>query len=95
MSTNELFASIVRPNPVETDYTVSRIEGEIPRELNGTLVQHGQYSRHAQANGTCVFVGVRVASDRTPTEELRVGGELSVNLQPNNGFKIGHAATAR
>jgi carotenoid cleavage dioxygenase len=38
---NELFASTLRPNPVEADYAVSRIEGEIPRELNGTLYRNG------------------------------------------------------
>ena len=38
---NELFASISRPNPVETNYTIANIEGEIPRELNGTLYRNG------------------------------------------------------
>ena len=38
---NELFQSILAPHPVEADYRISRIEGEIPRELNGTLYRNG------------------------------------------------------
>ena len=38
---NEMFAAISRPNPVETDYAITNIEGEIPRELNGTLYRNG------------------------------------------------------
>ena len=37
----EMFASILRPNPNEADYAITRIEGEIPRELNGTLYRNG------------------------------------------------------
>ena len=33
-------AKVMRPNPVEPDYTISQIEGEIPRELNGTLFRN-------------------------------------------------------
>jgi carotenoid cleavage dioxygenase-like enzyme len=38
---NELFASTLRPHPVESDYAISKVEGEIPRELNGTLYRNG------------------------------------------------------
>ena len=38
---NESFTKILRPNPVESDYAISHIEGEIPRELNGTLYRNG------------------------------------------------------
>jgi len=34
-------AEITRPNPTESDYAIKRIEGEIPRELNGTLYRNG------------------------------------------------------
>ncbi len=37
----EWLAGITRPNPTEADYEVTRIEGEIPRELNGTLYRNG------------------------------------------------------
>jgi len=43
--TSEQFASITRPNPVETDYMIENIEGEIPRELNGTLYRNGPNQR--------------------------------------------------
>lgn len=38
---NEHFAQMLRPNPVETDYAVRQIEGEVPRELAGTLYRNG------------------------------------------------------
>jgi len=40
-STEEQLTQILRPNPAETDYRVSRIEGEVPRELHGTLYRNG------------------------------------------------------
>jgi len=36
-----LFAELARPNPHEADAAVTRIEGEIPRELTGTLYRNG------------------------------------------------------
>src|SRR5690606_69681 len=38
---SDMLASLLRPNPVECDYDVRRIEGEIPRELRGTLYRNG------------------------------------------------------
>ena len=38
---SEAFARVWRPNPVEVDYAFDEIEGEIPRELNGTLYRNG------------------------------------------------------
>lgn len=35
------FARAWRPNPVEADYAVEAVEGEIPRELRGTLYRNG------------------------------------------------------
>ena len=49
--TNELFASMTRPNPVESDYAITNVEGEIPRELNGTLYRNGPNQRTAPAAG--------------------------------------------
>lgn len=48
---NEMFAAISRPNPVETDYEITNIEGEIPRELNGTLYRNGPNQKTAPAAG--------------------------------------------
>ncbi len=48
---NELFASVLRPNPVESDYAISKVEGEIPRELNGTLYRNGPNQKVAPAGG--------------------------------------------
>ena len=50
-STNDLFASTLRPNPVETDYVISKIEGEIPRDLNGTLYRNGPNQKTEPAAG--------------------------------------------
>ncbi len=30
-----------RPNPIESDYEITAIDGEVPRELNGTLYRNG------------------------------------------------------
>lgn len=38
---HESFARILRPNPVEATYACTEVEGEIPRELNGTLYRNG------------------------------------------------------
>jgi carotenoid cleavage dioxygenase len=48
---NARFASILRPNPVEHDSVVSRIEGDIPRELNGTLYRNGPNQQVAPVAG--------------------------------------------
>lgn len=40
-ATAATFAEVLRPNNVEADAPVTRIEGEIPRELNGTLYRNG------------------------------------------------------
>ena len=48
---NEQFASLLRPNPVEHDSVVSRIEGRIPRELNGTLYRNGPNQQIAPKAG--------------------------------------------
>ncbi len=32
--------TIMRPNPVESDYSITKVEGHIPRELNGTLYRN-------------------------------------------------------
>ncbi|MBW2725642.1 MAG: carotenoid oxygenase family protein [Deltaproteobacteria bacterium] len=49
--TNERLASITRPNPVESDFTITNIEGEIPRELNGTLYRNGPNQKTSPAAG--------------------------------------------
>ena len=49
---NEMLAAIFRPNPVEIDYSITRIEGEIPRELNGTLYRNGPNQRTAPNAGS-------------------------------------------
>jgi carotenoid cleavage dioxygenase-like enzyme len=36
---------VLRPNPIEADYTITKIEGEIPRALNGTLYRNGPCQR--------------------------------------------------
>jgi carotenoid cleavage dioxygenase-like enzyme len=51
-SMNEAFASTLRPNPIESDSIVSKIEGEIPRELNGTLYRNGPNQKIAPKAGT-------------------------------------------
>ena len=50
-ATNDLFATLLRPNPVESDSVVSKIEGEIPRELNGTLYRNGPNQKVAPKDG--------------------------------------------
>jgi len=52
---NELFASIARPNPVESDYVITRMEGEIPRDLNGTLYRNGPSQKIEPAAGSGVL----------------------------------------
>ncbi len=52
-SADEGFARIARPHPIETEYRLrpGRIEGEIPRELNGTLYRNGPCQRIAPTAG--------------------------------------------
>ena len=38
---SEAFVNAWRPNPVEADAPIREIEGEIPRELCGTLYRNG------------------------------------------------------
>ncbi len=51
VATSRLFAEVVRPNPVEANAPITRIEGEIPRELNGTLYRNGPNQCIAPAAG--------------------------------------------
>ena len=37
----DMLAEVLRPNPVEVNYEITKIEGEIPRELCGTLYRNG------------------------------------------------------
>lgn len=37
----EMLADLLRPNPNQADYAITNVEGEIPRELNGTLYRNG------------------------------------------------------
>ncbi len=48
---NERFAQISRPNPVEADGPITRVEGEIPRELSGTLYRNGPNQKVAPQAG--------------------------------------------
>ena len=48
------FASIARPNPVESDAPLSRVEGEIPRALHGTLFRNGPNQRTLPRSGAAV-----------------------------------------
>lgn len=51
------FATVLRPNPVETDYAITKVEGEIPRELNGTLYRNGPNQKITPTGG---HVGLHV-----------------------------------
>jgi carotenoid cleavage dioxygenase-like enzyme len=50
-STREAFASVWSPNPVEDAYSIHEIEGEIPRELNGTLYRNGPCQKTPPKSG--------------------------------------------
>ena len=47
----EIFAKAWLPNPVEAEYQFSEIEGEVPRELNGTFYRVGPSQRIEPAAG--------------------------------------------
>ncbi|MEM7413724.1 MAG: carotenoid oxygenase family protein [Myxococcota bacterium] len=51
MATAAQFASILRPHSVEADSPITRVEGEIPRELHGTLYRNGPNQKTAPASG--------------------------------------------
>ncbi|MDG2306910.1 MAG: carotenoid oxygenase family protein [Candidatus Binatia bacterium] len=40
-SPEEMLASVLRPHAVEADYAIGHVEGEIPRDLSGTLYRNG------------------------------------------------------
>lgn len=48
---DEMLASLLRPNPNEADYAITNVEGEIPRELNGTLYRNGPNQKIAPKVG--------------------------------------------
>ncbi len=48
---NERLAAVARPNPVESDFEITKIDGEIPRELNGTLFRIGPNQKTPPAAG--------------------------------------------
>jgi len=48
---NERLAEVLRPNPVEADAAITRVEGEIPRALAGTLYRNGPNQAVAPAEG--------------------------------------------
>lgn len=52
---NRHFAALARPNPVEADGPVTRIEGEIPRALAGTLFRNGPNQQVAPEAGAGVL----------------------------------------
>ena len=41
VDSKDAFTNAWRPNPVESEYSVTQIEGEVPRSLNGTLYRNG------------------------------------------------------
>ena len=44
---NQQFARVISPNAAECDYVITDVEGEIPRELNGSLFRNGP-NQHVQ-----------------------------------------------
>ncbi len=48
---NSLFAKAWRPNPVETSYEMTEIEGSVPREICGTLYRNGPCQKIAPEIG--------------------------------------------
>ncbi len=66
ISPSEGFRAINRPNPVESDSVISRVEGEIPRELNGTLYRNGpnqKISPKAGSQSMHFFDGYRTSHE--------------------------------
>ena len=56
------------------------------RKLERAAIQHRQGSGQTQANGTNVRVGRIAEARRASAENLRIGGELDVYLEPDDGL---------
>jgi hypothetical protein len=61
-------------------------QASLDRVLNRLFIQYGKNSRHAQTNGTCIFVGRFAELGRTGTEYFGFGLQLGMNFQPDDRF---------
>lgn len=94
MNPNAQFARLIRPNAAECDYTLTDVEGEIPRSLNGSLFRNGPNQHVQPAAGSAAmsfFEGdgmvrrvafedglARFTSRYVPTESFRYEAKAGV-----------------
>ncbi len=63
-------------------------QAEHARHAHGFLVQYWQYARHAQVNQAGLGVRLGTEGGGAAGENLRLGGELSVDFQPDHNFPL-------
>ncbi|EJT84934.1 hypothetical protein PPS11_15306 [Pseudomonas putida S11] len=63
-------------------------QAEHARHAHGFLVQYRQYARHAQVNQAGLGVRLGTEGGGAAGEDLRLGGELSVDFQPDHNFPL-------
>ncbi len=63
-------------------------QAKLDRHLHGFLVQHRQRTGHAQVDEAGLSVGLGAERGGATGENLRLGGELGMNLQPDDDFPL-------
>ncbi len=63
-------------------------EAELHRHGDRALVEHRQHARQAEIDGTRLRVGLGAESGGGPGEDFRLGRELNVDFQPDDGFPL-------
>ena len=66
---------------------------ELDRHRHRFAIEHRQHTRHPQINGIGLRVGCRAKRGGTGREDLALRGQLSVNLQTDNGFPLHRGLT--
>ena len=52
MTPNQHFVSVALPNPIESDYEITQIDGEVPRDIFGALLRNGPNQQVLPAVGS-------------------------------------------
>ncbi len=78
---------LAREHVVLADLGVNR-QAEHHRHAHRFLVQHRQYAGHAQVDQAGLGVGLCAERGGATGENLRLGGELGMNLQPDHNFPL-------
>jgi hypothetical protein len=78
---------LAREHVALADFGVDR-QAEHARHAHRFLVQHRQYAGHAQVDQAGLGVRLGTEGGGAAGENLRLGGELGMNFQPDHNFPL-------